>query len=217
MILLFLSTVTYAQWPLESYIVQTTREDNEVILGLLRSSELDEALTYGKLLGRRRDAYLGDILSGLVSDHAGTDALRTETLLRTILESVFFDSGGRVKEQARRLNRAALGSLQEQITGFSDSRLRALLLYLLPPDPRGRDLKTLLRYGRACLEFAKEKGGRFPGEYPVEVFAFLDVTGRTDSLQVEAIVRELYHLSMDDTITAAAGETLRKIREKSAD
>lgn len=209
--LVFFPAVLAAQGPLDSFITGSGAEDNGLICELILSSELDEALRYGRLLGEREETFVGDILTGLLPAHNGPDRHVIETIMGTIIDAVFFDGQGRPLERVRKQNQDGLLLLQNELAGFTDSHLKASLIYLLPSPPGGAGMKVLLRQGVYCLELAREHGGNFPGETPVEVLAFFQLAAGTSSPQLGSMVEEIYRVSRDRAVTAAAKECLKRM------
>jgi len=210
-ILLICSNSAFARWPLESFILTSTREDNRLILEILKNSELEEALTYGALLGERADPDVEEILSGLMDIHAGRDQLRVETIMRAVIQAVFFDKNGGVDKAGREANQEILHELFVEIARFQDSGLTSFLLYLFPENPEGQLLKTLLRQGECYIRMAEDNGGFFPGEYPDEVIAFFHAAAGTSSLQLYSTVKRIYMLSRDEGITSGAKRYLKRM------
>ena len=197
--------------PLASFIAGGDSRDNLIVLDLLSTSDLGEAVRYAGMLSMRQDAYVGDILTGLELLHHTSDRYRNEVIIRAVLEGVFFDEEGRPKEDVRLMNLDALTYLQDDLAGFTDSGLKAALLVLLPPHIEGAALKTLLRAGETCIGLAERNNGRFPGDTPREVRAFLGCAARAASLQVYSQVRSIYEISRDEYITALAGTCLENM------
>ncbi|MBN2050075.1 MAG: hypothetical protein JW760_06485 [Spirochaetales bacterium] len=192
------------------FILESTSADNPVILELLLESDMQEALDYTGDLGRREDADVGSILSGLLKSHEGRGSTRVETVLLFLLEAVFFHPSGNRKMEALGLpeNRRALKELQEALQNFSDSGLKGTLLILLPDHPAGEDLKVLLRQGTYYLTVCEQHQGFFPGDMTREVKAYIEAAGRTPTLALTGQIAGLRRICRDKTITALAGEYL---------
>ena len=214
-VLMFLAALPLrADEALAGFIRGSDSRDNTVILELIATSDAAAAVRYAHLLCEREDPSVGDILTGLYRmRNPGNDHLR-EILIRTVIEAVFFDDSGHVEAEAADLQRDELALLQENLGSFTDSGLRAALIFLLPEDLEGRALKVLLMSGRYSIGLAEQHDGFFPGDTPLEVAAFLKKAAGSDAPQVMRQVGRIYELSRDQAVTALAKRSLRIMNKK---
>ncbi len=127
--------------PAERWAAYTDRRQNPLILEAMLGGDLDEALQAALALGRREDAYVSDILSGLLSR-------RQEVPILFLLRAVF-PPGEDPQVLATRLaaNREGLDELAERLAGFGLALRREVVRLLRQAGNRAYDAAVLAQAG----------------------------------------------------------------------
>jgi len=169
--------------PAEHWAVFTDRRQNPLLLEAMHSGELGDALETAQALGRREDAYVADILSGLLSR-------RQELPLLFLLRAVFPpDESPRALFPRLSANAAGLDELAERLGGLSPALRREVIRLLRCSGSRHYDGAVLLQMS-GLGERLEAQGGRAEAELAglaLELLAYAEASA--DPVFLEAVLR----------------------------
>ena len=136
----------------EHWTAYTDRRQNPLILEIMRDGDLEEALQAARALGVREDAYVSDILSGLLSRGREIPLL---FLLRAV-----FPPAESPQVLARRLsvNRAGLDELAAGLAGFSPALRREVVRLMRQAENRAYDPAVVAQAGWLCVRLGAQAG-----------------------------------------------------------
>jgi hypothetical protein len=138
--------------PGEHWAVYTDRRQNPLLLETMQDGDLDDALQAAQALGRREDAYVSDILSGLLSRGQEIPIL---FLLRAVFPPA---EGPQVLAQRLSVNRAGLDELAAGLEGFGLALRREVVRLLRQAGNRAYDGPVLAQAGWLSERFRAQAG-----------------------------------------------------------
>ena len=137
-----------SSYVIRNFIRTSTRDFNPIIIYWINNYDLETATVILKILYKRRDYFIGDIISDLVFNRTNKNKSTKEYILRILLD-IFFNSDdklSRIKE-----NSSYLVIIIDQLQNFNGSFVKADLLKLLPLLKHRREKSILMLESRYII------------------------------------------------------------------
>jgi hypothetical protein len=168
----------------ESFAVSSDRSMDTIILQTMAAGDLETNIALCKGLARRSDQDVSTIIDFLASGHAAKTSVKTELLLRYLLQ------GARdVRPEPASLRSWAeadavpLADLLDRISKWKSPQLRGTLLSFAVIAPGSQGIHAIMDTGASLVKELESSAGLIPSEDAALVLDFLHaarLTGRSD-------------------------------------
>jgi hypothetical protein len=209
LIFLFAASVAIAlDWG--DFALHSDRSQDSFLIEVLLPSDLEGAVSICEGVGSRPDPAAGAIIEAIVTQ--GDSELRTETLLRALLERLL-DPARSDPPLADRLaaNADALGTLVGAISRWEDPQLAAALVRVMPLMQGTDRLRALVEVGDRVVAREDRGNGMLSSQETSLALEWLSAVRSIGGADFLFPCVRIARLSRDTDLVAAARETAKAL------
>jgi hypothetical protein len=196
---------------LASFIINSNKNFNSIILEILNNSDLTDTLIIAKALGKRQDPYLSDIIINILSSNNNTEI--TEIFLETLLFSAIIGKTDNELTYWAQVNKDALNLLMKNLSHFSNSTLKNNIIQLAFYMERADLNSYLMIEVDKLLTELKQNGGYlhpFRIEEAITLMNIIEDSG--EDLFLESVL-SIFEASEDPPLIRACKNTILILTE----